>query len=245
MTVVADERVIWHDVECGGYGEDLPLWRDLAAERAGPVLEVGCGTGRVALDLARRGHSVTGVDNEASLVDALRERARAEALELTARVADARTLDFPARFALVALPMQMIQLLDPGDRGAALQALAPCLARGGLLAVSIVEGVPEDGGEFEQPLPDVAEVDGFVYSSLPLEIVDGGGAMLVTRLRQVVSPAGDLTEAVDETRLAVLDAATLEREARGAGLQPAGRHEVPDTERYVGSAVVLLAKEGI
>jgi SAM-dependent methyltransferase len=245
MTVVADERVIWHDVECGGYGEDLPLWRDLAAERAGPVLEVGCGTGRVALDLARRGHSVTGVDNEASLVDALRERARAEALELTARVADARTLDFPARFALVALPMQMIQLLDPGDRGAALQALAPCLARGGLLAVSIVEGVPEDGGEFEQPLPDVAEVDGFVYSSLPLEIVDEGGAMLVTRLRQVVSPAGDLTEAVDETRLAVLDAATLEGEARGAGLQPAGRHEVPDTERYLGSAVVLLAKEGI
>ena len=245
MTVVADERVIWHDVECGGYGEDLPLWRELAAECGGPVLEVGCGTGRVALDLARRGHSVTGVDNEASLVDALRERARAEALELTARVADARTLDFPAQFALVAVPMQMIQLLDPGDRGAAFQALAPCLARGGRLAVSIVEGVPEGGGEFAQPLPDVAEVDGWVYSSLPLEIVDEGDAMLVTRLRQVVSPAGDLTEAVDETRLAVLDAETLEREARGAGLQPAGRREVPDTERHVGSAVVLLAKEGI
>ena len=34
MTVVADERVIWHDVECGGYGADLPLWRELAEPRA-------------------------------------------------------------------------------------------------------------------------------------------------------------------------------------------------------------------
>jgi 2-polyprenyl-3-methyl-5-hydroxy-6-metoxy-1,4-benzoquinol methylase len=72
---MADERVIWHDVECGGYGADLPLWRELAARCGGPVLEVGCGTGRVALDLARRGHSVTGVDTDPQLVTALRERA--------------------------------------------------------------------------------------------------------------------------------------------------------------------------
>ena len=48
------EHVAWHDVECGGYDADLPLWRELAARRGGPVLDVGAGTGRVALDLARR-----------------------------------------------------------------------------------------------------------------------------------------------------------------------------------------------
>ena len=50
--------VIWHDLECGGYREDLPLWRALADRAGGPVLDVGAGTGRVALDLARAGHEV-------------------------------------------------------------------------------------------------------------------------------------------------------------------------------------------
>ena len=50
--------VIWHDLECGTYAEDLPLWRSLAAEHGDPVLDVGAGTGRVALDLARSGYRV-------------------------------------------------------------------------------------------------------------------------------------------------------------------------------------------
>ena len=50
--------VIWHDLECGGYRADLPLWRELAEHEGSPVLDVGAGTGRVALDLARRGHEV-------------------------------------------------------------------------------------------------------------------------------------------------------------------------------------------
>ena len=63
--------VAWHDVECGGYRADLPLWRELARAEAGPVLDVGAGTGRVALDLARAGHSVTALDREPELLDAL------------------------------------------------------------------------------------------------------------------------------------------------------------------------------
>ena len=47
--------VVWHDVECGRYDADLPLWRELAASARRPVLDVGAGTGRVALDLARAG----------------------------------------------------------------------------------------------------------------------------------------------------------------------------------------------
>ena len=66
--------------------------------------------------------------------------------------------------------------------------------------------------------------------------------MVLTRLRQVVSPAGELSEAIDEVRLAVLEAGQLEREAAAAGLRPAGRREVPTSELHVGSTVVLLER---
>ena len=46
------DAVVWQDVECASYDADLPLWRELAAAAAGPVLDLGCGTGRVALDLS-------------------------------------------------------------------------------------------------------------------------------------------------------------------------------------------------
>ena len=48
------QESVWHDVECASYEADLDLWRELAAAARGPVLDHGCGTGRVALDLAAR-----------------------------------------------------------------------------------------------------------------------------------------------------------------------------------------------
>ena len=71
--------VIWHDIECGAYAEDLPLWRSLAAEYGDPVLDVGAGTGRVALDLARAGYRVTALDRDPELLAALESAPREEA----------------------------------------------------------------------------------------------------------------------------------------------------------------------
>ena len=53
------------------YPADLALWLELAAAQGGPVLDVGAGTGRVALALARAGHDVTALDREPELLDAL------------------------------------------------------------------------------------------------------------------------------------------------------------------------------
>lgn len=230
---------IWHDVECGAYGADLPLWDELAAAAApGTVLELGCGTGRVALRLARRGHRVVGLDSDARLLAALREQAAG--LPLRALHADAREFALPRPAALAIAPMQVVQLL-PGhrDRLACLRAVAAALRPGGRFAAAIVESLPAavDGA---RPLPDVREVDRWVYSSLPLEAAQGDGEIVVRRLRQTVSPAGELREELHRDHLTILTAAELEREAAAAGLRVRERLDVPDSEAHVGSAVLVL-----
>lgn len=238
--------VVWHDVECGSYAADLPLWRELAAERRheGPILEVGCGTGRVALDLARAGHPVRGIDTDAALVGELNRRAEAAGLPARAERRDVRELaGLPAPHELVLAPMQVIQLLgDPAERARALAGIAAMLAPGGLAAIALVDPSPDAAFDraAESPLPDVAEHDGWVYSSLPLEAELEPGAIRLRRLRQTVSPAGELAEEVDLIRLARLGPAELEREAARCGLRSAGRRDVPATDAHVGSAVVLL-----
>ena len=64
----------------------------------------------------------------------------------------------------------------------------------------------------------------------------------VRRLRQIVSPDGELAEELNEIELALLGAEGLEAEAGAVGLRPAGRREISATDVHVGSTVVLLKK---
>jgi len=251
---VSGAAPIWHDVECGSYAADLPLWEELAEGADGPVLELGCGTGRVALHLARRGHRVYGLDRDPELLDVLAERA---ADSLHTRVwqksdavggavelvhADAREFQIPEPVALALAPTHLLQLIPtaPG-RAECLRCVAAALRPGGLLAASIIEGMPEPDGA-PPPLPDVREVDGWVYSSLAVEAAVGPGEIVVRRLRHAVSPDGELSEEPNEVRIATFPAASLEADAEAAGLRPAGRREIPETDLHVGSTVVLLER---
>jgi SAM-dependent methyltransferase len=253
--VNAAASAIWHDVECGSYAADLPLWEELAERGGGPVLELGCGTGRVALHLARRGHEVVGLDHDPELIEALAARAsdlgpsgvgrESDALgggSVKGVVADARDFELDERVALVLAPTHLLQLLpDAVQRQESLRCIAAALRPGGLLAAAIIEGMPEADGA-PPPLPDVREVDGWVYSSLAVEAAVGPGEIVVRRLRQTVSPEGSLSEEPNEVRIATFSAGTLEAEAAGHGLVPAGRREIPPTSMHEGSLVVLLER---
>lgn len=231
--------VIWHDTECGSYAADLPLWEEMA-DAADRVLDLGCGTGRVGLHLAKRGHSVTGLDLDEELVTAFNERASGRA---RAVVGDARDFSLADDFGLVLAPMQLLQLLPgAGDRDRCLRCIAGHLKPGGLAAFAIVDSVPA-AVDAPPPMPDGREIDGWVYSSLPLDAAVRDGEIVVRRLRQTVSPGGELDEEIDEIRLGLLSADTVEREGSQAGLAPAGRCEIRPTEDHVGSTVVLLEKE--
>jgi SAM-dependent methyltransferase len=239
---VRDGAVAWHDVECASYEADMPLWRELAAAHSGPLLELGSGTGRVALDLAACGHRVTALDSDPDLVAEAARRARERALELETLAADARTFSLPRSFALVLAPMQVFQLLGGSEgRVRALGRIRSRLAPGGVLAVALAdpfEAVP--AGDALPPLPDVREQDGWVLSSRPLSVRQDAGSVVIERLRQTVSPEGELREALHTLSLDELAPDQLEAEGARVGLRPAGRRHVAETREHVGSTVVLL-----
>ena len=233
---------VWHDVECAAYTADLELWRGLAASAAGPILDLGCGTGRVALDLASRGHDVTGLDSEPDLVDTLRARARDRDLRIDAVAGDARSFELGRAFALAISPMQVVQLLGgPDGRARMLTAVRRHLEPGSVFAAALAnpfEGWSE--AESLPPLPDVREQDGWVYSSTPVDVRRTPGAFVIERRREAVSPSGDLTEEMSSIELDSVSAAELEGEAAGHGFEPRPRGTVPPTPDYVGSDIVVL-----
>jgi SAM-dependent methyltransferase len=240
--VKTGDAVVWHDVECAAYDLDLPFWRTLAEAAGGPVLDVGCGTGRVALDLARRGHDVIGIDPDAELVREFNARARKRSLPAKALALDARSLDLERRFAVAIAPMQVIQLMGgPDGRRAALAALRRHLEAGALFAAALAnpyEGVPDS--DWVPPVPDMREEQGWVYASTPVSVRTDGGTATIERHRQTVSPAGEVSEWMTTIALDLVTADELEAEARGVGFAARERGWIPESEQWTGSTVVML-----
>ena len=236
-----DPEVVWHDVVCGAYAEDLPLWRDLATVYGGPVLDVGAGTGRVTLHLAGRGFEVVALDRSAALLAALSERALGLPVETVE--ADGRDFDLAGRrFGLILVPMQTIQLLGgPDGRARFLRCARAALAPGGLLAIAIADALETfDEVRSLPPIPDIREIDGILYASRPVSVHDEPDGAVIRRVREIVDAKGNRTVEEDRIRLDHLASATLEAEGAAAGFRVTPARAIPETDDYVGSTVVML-----
>ncbi len=233
--------VIWHDLECGSYREDLGLWRALADECGDPILEVGAGTGRVTLELARGGHDVTALDHDPALLAALEQRGAG--LGVRTERADARSFELDRGFALCLVPMQTIQLLGgAAGRAEFLRRARAHVRAGGVVAAALADGMEpfEAGPGLPAPLPDMCEIDGVVYSSTPVAVIDDGDGFVLQRKRETVSTDGTRTCSENTVRLDRLIPSELEHEAAAIGLRPLDRRRVNSTDEYVGSEVVIL-----
>jgi SAM-dependent methyltransferase len=229
------DSVIWHDLECGGYADDLATWHALARSHSGTVLDVGAGTGRVAVSLGRAGHSVVALERDDALAAELSRRAHEMPIEVLCADACRFTLASPVALAIV--PMQTIHLLD--DRRAFLDCAHRALTPGGLLAIALLgEGVEPFELELE---PDTVALAGVRYESAPTALRRGDGVVVLERRRSRIAP-GCSQSAIDTVRLAECDRATLVEEARGVGFVARDSLLVPASAEHAGSEIVCLER---
>ncbi len=147
----------YYDLLHGNLEEDLPMWLALARDVIGPILEIGCGTGRLLLPLVEAGHTLTGIDLSEVALSA--SRAKLEATGLTERAsvwqADMRHFDLPGKnFALVFVPLNtFMHCHTMADQLATLQTIHNHLQAAGQVIIDLF---------YPDPVL-LAEADGRLY----------------------------------------------------------------------------------
>ena len=139
----------WENAQTLGR-RDVPFWRRVAAAADGPVLELGCGTGRVSLPLARAGVHLVGIDRSAPMLARARHRilksSNPQILKSLRLVrGDIRALPFAGgAFPMVLAPYGILQsLIRPRDLTATLASVARVVAPGGTFGIDLVPDVPK------------------------------------------------------------------------------------------------------
>ncbi|MEO8482872.1 MAG: methyltransferase domain-containing protein [Acidobacteriota bacterium] len=121
---------------------DVEYWRRLVRHEAARTLELGCGTGRLLMPMARTGVSIVGIDRSAPMLMRARDRARRARRDSRPAIVrgDIRQLPFPNRsFGMVMAPYGLLQsLLREADLRKTLADVARVLRKGGLLGVDLV-----------------------------------------------------------------------------------------------------------
>jgi SAM-dependent methyltransferase len=135
----------WENAQTVGR-RDIAFWQRMASAVNGPVLELGCGTGRVALPVAREGATVVGIDRSAPMLARARKRVKRAKLQDQVQLVrgDIRHLPFPDKsFPLVMAPYGILQsLLAERDLTKTLEAVSRVLTRKGTFGLELVADLP-------------------------------------------------------------------------------------------------------
>lgn len=144
---------------------DVAFYVALAREIGGPVLEIGCGTGRVLLPIAQAGIEIHGLDQSSAMLGVLKEKLAREPEEIRRRVTlhsgDMREARLNRKFPLVIIPFRPLQHMHTmDDQLAALRTAASHLSEEGKLAFdvfypkfdSLLLGIGEERFEMEWPV---------------------------------------------------------------------------------------------
>jgi SAM-dependent methyltransferase len=136
-------------------GADVEWFGALARRTGGPILELGCGTGRIAVPIAQDGHQVVGLDRSAAMLERAERRARRANVEVRWVEGDMRAFSFNEAFALIFVALNSFLMLAPDDRWSCLARVREHLAPRGRVAIDVFQPDPEvvvglDGGVVDE-----------------------------------------------------------------------------------------------
>lgn len=196
---------------------DRHFYLDLIRREGQPVLDVGCGTGRLLLDYMQQGIEIDGVDNSPDML-ALAVK-KAAALGLSLRLYEQRMEAFalPRRYRVILIPSSTIQLVtEPAAAAEAMRRLHAHLLPGGVLAGSIMtfwrEGDPLDSG----------------WSLAAERVRESDGVLLRRWQRSVYDPTTEC-ESTEDRYEALVDGAVVESELHSRS--PATRNYTQEQAR--------------
>lgn len=140
---VAARLATFYDVDYAAKEDDLGFFREMAKRTGGPILELGCGTGRIAIPLARDGHRVVGIDRSPAQLARARQKSVAADVKVELVASDIRTFALPEPFRLILIAFNTFLLLSPEERRACLARVREHLARDGVFVLDIFQPNPE------------------------------------------------------------------------------------------------------
>ncbi len=238
-----------YEAEQGDWDDDLSLYSELASAADGPVLDLGCGTGRVAIPLAATGNEVDGIDASDALLTIANGKARDRRIRLRLRRQDMRQLDEDSEYGLVICALDTFLHLDTSQaqsdmlRGA-LRALRP----GGLFVVDVVhptvdrlaagDGVVRLQGTFAGP--NATTVMHFVSWDVdPVE-----QRIDATHFYDAVTPDGSMQRRSTTMRLRYVHRYEMARALVAAGFEGIELYGSPMREPYDGDSerMVFMAR---
>jgi SAM-dependent methyltransferase len=162
--------------------EDVDFYVAEAVRSGGPVLELGVGTGRIAVPIAQAGVRIVGVDSSQGMLAVAREQAQLAGVQLDLRFGDLRDPPVDEQFALVVIPFRtLLHMETDADRRAALRAVRALLRDGGRFVFDVftpgADDIAETHGRWLEREPGIFERADWDEEGRTLTLrVSGGGA---------------------------------------------------------------------
>ena len=137
-----DSIARYYDLTHAALTDDLTLLQQLAQQANGPLLECGCGTGRILFPLARTGFTITGIDNSDTMLAIAQEKLAQEAAPVQARITlvegEMTQVNVDGRFALIIIPYNTLLHLKPTQINQTFSSLRKHLATNGRLYIDLI-----------------------------------------------------------------------------------------------------------
>jgi SAM-dependent methyltransferase len=211
------------------YREDLPFWLAVTRGRD-PVLELGCGHGRVLISLGKAGRRMVGLDSDLQALASLKASLGGWSTSPPEVIqADMLSIPFQAVFGAAIIPCNTYSTFSAGERVRLLRGIKRCLVPGGMLAASLPNPVlmqeihRELSGDADQPEPDVEAVFPHPQTGNPVQVssrlLPGSGSLIWEWIYDHLLPDGRVDRSTRSTfhRLASLE--VYREEIEGAGFQ--------------------------